>query len=220
MKKSLILASLLLVGTSSIASDYIDLEYEVGATEYDNSNGIIDIDGYSASLKRNTENYILYVGILNGTAKSQKWIIDDSEYSLDMDMSGAYITGAFKIKLQKKIFFAPWLQYYRSTTKGSVTNINTEKKIALENDTDTDISTGVMFGYSLEDDVDSFAYVSYTLDDDLRESENYDNHALTFGINYAINTQFIFSSSYSKDLSNKEGISNSSSSSFSIGYIF
>jgi hypothetical protein len=78
MKKSLILASLLLVGTSSIASDYIDLKYGVGAVEYDNSNGIIDIDAYSASLKRNTENYILYVGIVKGTAKSQKWIIDDS----------------------------------------------------------------------------------------------------------------------------------------------
>ena len=220
MKKTLVLASLLLVGTSSIASNYIKLGYGVGAIEYDNSNGIIDIDAYGASLHRNTENYILYVGISKGTAKSQKWIINGSEYSLDMDSTGAVITGAFKIKLQKKIFFAPWLKYVRSTTKGTVTNIETEKKITLEEDTDTDISTGVMFGYSLKDDVDSFAYVSYTFDDDLRESENYDNHTLELGINYAISTQFILNGSYSKDLSNEEGISNSSSSSFSVGYIF
>ena len=137
-----------------------------------------------------------------------------------MDSTGAVIAGAFKIKLQKKIFFAPWLKYFRSTTKGTVTNIETEKKITLEEGTDTDISTGVMFGYSLKDDVDSFAYVSYTFDDDLRESENYDNHTLELGINYAISTQFILNGSYSKDLSNEEGISNSSSSSFIVGYIF
>jgi hypothetical protein len=107
-----------------------------------------------------------------------------------------------------------------------VANISTELLNQKKKDTpyseskDTDIRTGVMLGYSLKDDVDSYIYLSLTINDNLRESEEHDDHRLKFGIKYAINTKFIWSWSYAKDLSKKDSISNSPSSTFSVGYIF
>jgi len=77
MKKSLILASLLLAGTSVIASDYIELDY--GAIKLSNSNGTIDYVGHGISWERNTEQYILSVGYSKSNAKSSRLILDGTE---------------------------------------------------------------------------------------------------------------------------------------------
>ena len=59
LKKSLIVASLLLAGTSAVASDYIDFGYSTGTSKLSNSNGTLDITGYSVGFTRNTKDYIL-----------------------------------------------------------------------------------------------------------------------------------------------------------------
>jgi hypothetical protein len=79
MKKSLILASLLLAGTSVIASDYIELDYGNGAIKLSNSNGTIDYVGHGISWERNTEQYILSVGYSKSNAKSSRLILDGTE---------------------------------------------------------------------------------------------------------------------------------------------
>jgi len=188
----------------------------------------VDTDGYQVLWNRNTKNYILAVGFGKSNAKISKRIVLGEELNVDAELTYGSINGALKIKLLEKIFFAPRLSYSRGKYKYRVTQPERKRFRFAKKDTpysevkDTDIHTDVMLGYSLKDDVDSYIYLSLTIDDDLHESEEHDDHTLKFGINYAINTKFIWGWSYAKDLSNnkEDSISNSSSSSFSVGYIF
>jgi hypothetical protein len=231
MKKSLVLASLLLIGTSSIAGNYMKLEYEVGANECDkttlgNPKSACDYDGYRISWNRNAKKYILAAGYLNSNSKKSKYIYNDTEMSYDSEDTHVYIDGALKIELSKNIFFAPWLSYADNSKKYRYTTLSTGKKTYYEGSSDTDLSTGVYVGYSLKHDVDSYAYLSLTIDDDLLEVEEHDYHHLKFGINYAINVDYILSGSYSQNLSKDKlengetTVINSSSFVFGVGYIF
>jgi hypothetical protein len=188
MKRSFILASLLLAGTSAIASDYIAFDYGIGTIKLSNSNGNIDTDGYHISWNRNTEQYIFSAGYAKIYSVSSRLILGDAKYSYDYDIQGFDVGGAYKITLQDKIFFAPWLSYDTSSGKGTLyTKNGTGQKYPLTENSDTDLKARIVFGYNLKNNVDSYVYISYTLDDDLLESKDHDDHNLDLGIKYKIN---------------------------------
>jgi hypothetical protein len=135
MKKSLVLASLLLVGTSSIASNYIEIGYGVRKTESygivaDDPNYTGDTDGYWVSWNRNTKNYILAVRFNKNNAKISKRIVLGEELDYDGELTYGSINGALKVKLLEKIFFAPWLSYSSGKYKYRVTQPE-EKRYSL-----------------------------------------------------------------------------------------
>jgi hypothetical protein len=236
MRKSLILASLLLIGTNSIASNYMKLEYKTSTAKFNeietnNPNFTIDSDGYAISWNRDAEKYSLAAGYFNSKTEISRYInsnVGNTEVSYDSESTKIYIDGALKIQLLNKVFFAPWLSYTDDSTKYRYTTLSTGKKTYYEGSSDTDLRTGVYIGYSLKQDVDSYAYVSLTIDDDLFEVDEHDYHDLTIGVNYAINADYILSGSYSQNLSkdkvdddtNKISSVNSSSFVFGVGYIF
>jgi len=221
MKKSLILASLLLAGTNMVASDSIDFDYGMGTTKLDNSNGTIDSTGYSISLNRNTEKYILSSSFSKGNSESSKIILSGTEFSYNNDYTSLEIFGAYKVKLINNIFLAPYLAYNTSSWSDEpYTKISTGQKYSSLETSDTNLKTGIAVGINLNNDIDNYAYIAYTLDDDLLESKDYDHHTLNIGVKYKINTRYIMNCNYSQDLSNDEGISSSSGFVFGVGYIF
>jgi hypothetical protein len=236
MRKSLILANLLLIGTSSIASNYMKLEYGANTAKFDetksnNPNYTLRTDGYAISWNRDARKYSLAVGFFNSKTKISRYInsdVGDAEVSYDGENTKVYIDGALKIKLLNKIFFAPWLSYTDNSTKYRYTTLSTGKKTYYEGSSDTDLRTGVYVGYCLKHNFDSYAYVSFTIDDDLLEVKEHDYHDLKIGINYAINADYILNGSYSQNLlkdkinnnTNKISSVNSSSFIFGVGYIF
>jgi hypothetical protein len=221
IKKSLIVASLLLAGTSAVASDYIEFGYSTGTTTLSNSNGSIDSTGYSIGFTRNTNDYIIGGSIAKSKMDSSRITLGGVDYSYDNNIVSFGFGGGYKILKKDNIFAGPYAIY--SSWNGDCTpftKISTGQKYTTDENSDTDLEIGLTIGYTLNNDVDSYIYVDYSLDDDILESKDHDDHNLEIGIEYKINKKIILQASYSKDMLNDEGISSYSDISLGMGYIF
>lgn len=213
MKKSLIVAGLLLAGANSLsASDYIGISYTTGSQTLDNSRGEIDIKGYRLSVHRNTDTYMLNGVVCKANAESSNVILRGESFSIEDDATIFGIGGGYKIINTNNIFIAPSLCYSKySSSQATITKNSTGNSsyhLVGEEDSDNDLAISIVAGYQLNSDIDNFIYLDYTLDDDLLESKDHDDKNLEIGINYALDKNYILHCDYSKDMSDNEGTSN------------
>jgi outer membrane lipoprotein-sorting protein len=99
MRKSLILIGLLLIGTNSIASNYMKFEYKAGTAKFNesqtnNPNFTVESDGYAISWNRDAKKYSLAAGYFNSKTKISRYINSDvgnTEVSYDGESTKVYI---------------------------------------------------------------------------------------------------------------------------------
>ncbi len=221
IKKSLILAGLMISSSNLVASDFINIGYSTGSTSYTNGSSDIDDKGTSFSFKRIHTDYLLTVGYAKVTAESNKLIFSDEPnetYKYDYDGSGFGLGFAYKVIKKDEIFFAPYLSYSINSFDTKFTRNSDGAKFVGTETSDNDLEVSFMFGYDYAED--SFAYVDYSIDDDILESEDEDYNALTLGINHKLNDKFKIDFSYSQDMSNPDNRKSSSSIFFGLGYKF
>jgi hypothetical protein len=218
IRKSLVVAGLLFSNSVLIGSDFLNIGYGTGSVSYDNGSDDIKYKGIEFSLKRINSEYLSSISYTTVTADSDKMVIDNKSYKYDFDGSGISIDFAYKIIKKDEIFFAPYTSFNMTSFKHKFTRNSDGTKFEGTETSDNDLEVGFMVGYDYADD--SFAYIDYSIDDDILESDDNDYNTLTVGVEHKLDKQFNINFSYSKDISNPDNQTSSSSMSFGFGYKF
>ena len=221
IKKSLVVASLLLAGTCAVAGDYINIGVGTSTTSY--TDGSDNIDGKWSSLFYNKihKDYLLTIDYSKASADTAKLVFSDEPnetYKYDYDGSRIGIYFAYKILKRDKVFFAPYLMYSKFLFDTKFTRNSDNALFTGTETSDDDLNIGFMLGYDYAED--SFTYVEYSLDNDILESEDNDYNTLSLGIHHKLYDKFSINFAYFQDMSNPDDQKSSEGIAIGVGYKF
>ena len=214
---------LIVLFTKLLASDLVSLDYGIvewkSSTDKDN---IAKIYVYSFSFTKNTEKYMFNAGIAKGNMEMENVAIESDYYLVESDFTSYGVDFAYKVINKNHFIVAPSLSFSMYQDGDNLTYIsNTTGKsvtIASQKNDDTDISLSLNVMYQLDEDIDNYIYITYNIDNDLRESEDFDYHSVSVGFSYKIYQKLYTSISFSKALDVEEGTKELSSFSFGLAY--
>ena len=215
---------LIVLFTKLLASDLVSLGYGIGvwksSTDEDN---IAKIYMYGFAFTKNTETYILNAGIAKGKTEIENVAIESDYYLVESDFTAYGADFAYKVINKNHFIVAPSLSFSMYQDGDSITYTNNRtgiqnKIVQSQKNDDTGISLSLNVMYQLDEDIDNYIYITYDIDDDLRESEDFDYHSVRVGFSYKIYQKLYTTIRFSKALDVEEDTKELSSLSFKLTY--
>ena len=214
MKK---IISFLMILSTLNAVEYLDIEYGQSVTNYTDGD-TLTVKGYAFAYNEINANYLLSLSFSELPQQSSPTTVSGVQYDYQFKGSGYGIGFAYKVLQLDEIFIAPILSYNYTSIQYNHRRLSDGATTSLTTSSDSDLSLSIMSGYDYAES--SFIYISLKVDSDLLESEDRDNHNLKIGITHMLNRNFMGGVAYSRQLSTKDTIDDSTSMSINIGFIF